>query len=85
MSSLDIDTDIRSRVGPPGRFQELEEYWNDSQAMQPNPHAADGWIAEFGQNRGQLADPNAWAHSFERQHGANGWASEFEHVRTTLR
>lgn len=53
--------------------------------MQPNPHAADGWIAEFGQNRLQLADPNAWAHSFEKQHGANGWASEFEHVCIILR
>lgn len=84
LSSLDIDTDIRSRAGPPGRFQELEEYWNDSQALQPNPHAADGWIAEFGQNRVLQADPNAWAHSFERQHGANGWASEFEHEQSQL-
>ncbi|KAL1814130.1 hypothetical protein ACET3Z_024195 [Daucus carota] len=84
LSSLDIDTDIRSRGGPPGRFQEMEEYWNDSQVMQPNPHAADGWIAEFGQNRLQLADPNAWAHSFEKQHGANGWASEFEHEQSQL-
>lgn len=85
LSSLDIDTDTRVRGSLPGRFQELEEYWNDSQGRQPGPHAADGWVTEFDHHRPQRGDPNAWAHSFEQLHGANGWASEFEQVSTTFR
>lgn len=49
--------------------------------MKPGPHAGDGWVTEFTQHRVGNGDPNAWAHSFEQQHGANGWASEFDHVR----
>uniref|UniRef100_A0A0V0IU49 Putative peroxisome biogenesis protein 5-like n=2 Tax=Solanum TaxID=4107 RepID=A0A0V0IU49_SOLCH len=52
--------------------------------MKPVPHVADGWINEFAQNRVGHADPNAWAQSFEQQHGANGWASEFEHEQSQL-
>ena len=82
LSSLDIDSDIQERGPLPGRFRESEGYWNESQGMlKPGPHAADGWVDEYAQHRIQHGDPNAWAHSFERQHGANGWASEFEHVR----
>lgn len=81
LSSLEIDNHVRARGPLPGRYPELEEYWNESLAMKPVPHVADGWINEFAQNRVGHADPNAWAQSFEQQHGANGWASEFEHVR----
>lgn len=64
----------------PGRFPELEEYWNESQVMKPGPYATDGWVAEFSQHQIEHNDPNAWVQSFERQHGANGWATEFERV-----
>ncbi|KAK3013345.1 hypothetical protein RJ639_008338 [Escallonia herrerae] len=84
LSSLDIDNDIRDAGPLPGRFRELEEYWNDSQVMKPGPHAADGWISEFAQHRVGHGNPNAWAHSFEQQHGANGWASEFEHEQSQI-
>lgn len=80
LSSLDIDNDIRSRGPMPGRFPELEEYWNESQVMKPGPYATDGWVAEFSQHQIEHNDPNAWVQSFERQHGANGWATEFERV-----
>ena len=81
LCSLEIDSDIQAKGPPPGRFRELEEYWNESQgALGPGPHAADGWIAEFGQHRAEHGGPDAWAHSFVQQHGANGWASEFEQV-----
>ena len=65
----------------PGRFRELDDYWNESQGiLKPGAHAADGWVTEFSQHRAQQGDPDAWAHSFEQQHGASGWASEFEQV-----
>ncbi|KAL9403033.1 hypothetical protein Peur_000005 [Populus x canadensis] len=79
LSSLDIDGDVRVKGPLPGRFQELEDYWNESQAARrPGPPQADGWVTEFSQHRIDHRDPNVWAHSFEQQHGANGWASEFE-------
>lgn len=64
-----------------GPYAELEEYWNNSQAvLRPGiPHPADNWITEFNEQR-RIGDPEAWAHSFEKQHGAKGWASEFEQV-----
>lgn len=85
LCSLEIDSDIQAKGPPPGRFRELEEYWNESQgALGPGPHAADGWIAEFGQHRAEHGGPDAWAHSFVQQHGANGWASEFEQEQTQI-
>ncbi|XP_065863047.1 peroxisome biogenesis protein 5 [Euphorbia lathyris] len=79
LSSLDIDSDGRAKGPLPGRFRELDDYWNESQGgMRPGPHAADGWITEFSQQRPDHGGPDAWAHAFEQQHGANGWASEFE-------
>lgn len=77
LSSLDIDTEGQAKGPLPGRFRELEDYWNESQGRH-GPHAADGWISEFNQHRLDHGDPNAWARSFEQQHGANGWVSEFE-------
>ncbi|KAJ7015489.1 hypothetical protein D5086_003990 [Populus alba] len=79
LSSLDIDGDARVKGPLPGRFQELEDYWNESQAARRSgPPQADGWVTEFRQHRIDHCDPNVWAHSFEQQHGSNGWASEFE-------
>ncbi|KAH6822844.1 peroxin 5 [Perilla frutescens var. hirtella] len=84
LSSLDIDNDIRARGPVPGRYPELEEYWNESQSMKPWSGGADGWVSEFAQQRVPRDDPNMWVQSFERQHGANGWASEFEHEHSQL-
>ncbi|XP_047325272.1 peroxisome biogenesis protein 5-like [Impatiens glandulifera] len=85
LSSLDIDGDVRARGPLPGRFRELEGYWNESQIMQSaGPQAADGWADEFVQHRIDHGDPNSWALSFERQHGANGWASEFERDQSQI-
>ncbi|KAF3623314.1 Peroxisome biogenesis protein 5 [Capsicum annuum] len=84
LSSLEIDSHARARGPVPGRYPELEEYWNESLAMKPALHVADGWINEFSQNRVGHADPNSWVQSFEQQHGANGWASEFEHEQSQL-
>ncbi|KAJ8534391.1 hypothetical protein K7X08_016119 [Anisodus acutangulus] len=84
LSSLEIDNHVRARGPVPGRYPELEEYWNESLAMKPAPQVADGWINEFAQNRVGHGDPNAWVQSFEQQNGANGWASEFEHEQSQL-
>ncbi|CAL8998763.1 unnamed protein product [Prunus brigantina] len=85
LSSLDIESDVNSKGPLPARFRELEDYWNESQAiMKPGAHATEGWVTEFNQHRVDHGDPNAWAHSFERQHGANGWASEFEQEQSQL-
>ncbi|KAK7860192.1 peroxisome biogenesis protein 5 [Quercus suber] len=78
LCSLDIDGDARAKGPLPGRFRELEDYWNESQGpLKPGFHAADGWVAEFNQQR-MVHGANGWASEFEQQHGANGWASEFE-------
>ncbi|KAL7600285.1 peroxisome biogenesis protein 5 [Lactuca sativa] len=82
LSSLEIDNHgglVREHM--PGRYAELDQYWGESQVMGPRPHA-DGWADEFSQQHG--GDPNAWALSFERQHGAGGWASEFQHEQTQM-
>ncbi|GAV69382.1 TPR_2 domain-containing protein/TPR_11 domain-containing protein [Cephalotus follicularis] len=85
LSSLDIDHDVRAKGPLPGRYRELEDYWNESQGMlKPGPHAADGWVTEYSQQQPHRVDPDAWAHSFEQQHGANGWASEFEQEQSQL-
>lgn len=84
LCSLDIDGHARAKGPLPGRFRELEDYWNESQGtLKPGAHAADGWVAEFNQHRMGHGDADAWAHSFEQQHGANGWASEFEQSQLT--
>lgn len=81
MSSLDIDDGIQARGHIPGRFRELDEYWNESQAvMKPGLHPADSWAAEFNQRGMDHGGPDAWVQSFEQQHGVNGWATEFEQV-----
>lgn len=82
LCSLDIDNDIRTKGPLPSRLRELEDSWNESQGiMKMNSHAMDGWVGEYGQQRAEHVDPDAWAHSFEQQHGSNGWASEFEQVK----
>ncbi|XP_016900629.1 peroxisome biogenesis protein 5 isoform X2 [Cucumis melo] len=85
LSSLDIDTSKQVGGPQPGRFREMEDYWNESQALQrPGGHVADGWASEYSLNREKFADHDAWAQSFEQQYGANGWASEFEQERFQL-
>ncbi|XP_044472600.1 peroxisome biogenesis protein 5 isoform X5 [Mangifera indica] len=85
LSSLEIDSDARVKGPLPGRYRELEDYWNESQGMlKPGPQPADGWVAEYSQHRAAHDNPNAWAHSFEQQHGVNGWASEFEQEQSQL-
>lgn len=79
LCSLDIDKDVCTKGPMPSR---LEDYWNESQSvMKMNSHAMDGWVCEYSQRHAEHDDPDAWAHSYEQQHGANGWASEFEKVR----
>lgn len=81
MSSLDIDDGIQARGHVPGRFRELDDYWNESQAVvKPNLHPADNWAAEFNQHGMDHGGPDSWVQSFEQQHGVNGWATEFEQV-----
>ncbi|CAH1424700.1 unnamed protein product [Lactuca virosa] len=64
LSSLEIDNHGGLvREHMPGRYAELDQYWGESQVMGPQQHGG---------------DPNAWALSFERQHGAGGWASEHQ-------
>ncbi|XAR67296.1 hypothetical protein NMG60_11002000 [Bertholletia excelsa] len=85
LSSLDIDNNSIRAMGPPGRFREMEKYWNESQGMlAPGPPAGNGWVEEFARHRAEHGDPDAWAQSFELQHGANGWASEFEREQSQL-
>lgn len=85
LCSLDIDGNAQAKGPLPGRFRELEDYWSESQGiLKPGPPAADGWVTEFNQQRMEHGDGDAWAHSYEQQHGANGWASEFEKVRKHL-
>ncbi|XP_078437572.1 peroxin 5 [Wolffia australiana] len=80
LHSLDIDGDERVRGPLPGRMPEFEEYWTESQVSRPGmAPGADSWITEFSQHRHEHSDPEAWANSFEKIHGANGWASEFDH------
>ncbi|KAK8946178.1 Peroxisome biogenesis protein 5 [Platanthera guangdongensis] len=82
---LDIDNNHLIRGPMQGPYAELEEYWNNSQTvLRPTvPHPADSWISEFSQQRAS-GDPEAWAHSFEKQHGANGWVSEFGQEQAQL-
>ncbi|XP_057984036.1 peroxisome biogenesis protein 5 isoform X3 [Malania oleifera] len=72
--------------GPfPGRYWELEEYWNESQrTVRAAAGAEDRWVAEYGQHKAEHGDSDAWVHSFEQQHGANGWVSEFEQDQSQL-
>ncbi|VVB16193.1 unnamed protein product [Arabis nemorensis] len=85
LSSLDIDDGIQARGHIPGRFRELDEYWNESQAvMKPGLHPADSWAAEFNQRGMDHGGPDAWVQSFEQQHGVNGWATEFEQGQSQL-
>ncbi|KAF8414342.1 hypothetical protein HHK36_002343 [Tetracentron sinense] len=86
LHSLDIDNDMRAKGPLPRRFRELEEYWNESQGSlrPPAPHATDEWVAEYRQQRVAHVDPEAWAHSFEQQHGTSGWASEFEQEQSQM-
>ncbi|GAA0174871.1 membrane trafficking regulatory protein [Lithospermum erythrorhizon] len=83
LSSLDIDNDVRAAGFMPGRSREMEEYWNESQALKPH-NPADGWISEFSQHQNTYGGPDSWVQSFEREHGANGWASEFERGQNQL-
>ncbi|XP_078163170.1 peroxin 5 [Carex rostrata] len=86
LQSLDIDSS-RMRGPMPGQFREMEEYWNESQGPLIRPpgmvNHADKWITEFNQQRNN-DNPDAWAQSFEQQHGANGWASEFEQEQNQM-
>ncbi|KAK9134093.1 hypothetical protein Scep_013621 [Stephania cephalantha] len=86
LHSLDIDSDFRAKGPIPGRYPELEEYWNESQgAIQPVVHnPANGWINEFSQQKSLHNDPEAWVNMFEQQHGAKGWASEFQQEQSQM-
>ena len=67
LSSLEIDNHgglVREHM--PGRYVEMDQYWGESQVMGLGPRA--------------YGDPNAWALSFEQQHGTGGWAFKFQHV-----
>ncbi|CAF1763780.1 unnamed protein product [Brassica napus] len=85
LSSLEIDDGIQARGHIPGRFRELHNYWNESQAVtKPGFHPADGWAAEFNQHGMDHGGPDGWVQSFEQQHGVNGWATEFEQGQSQL-
>ncbi|KAK6947170.1 Tetratricopeptide repeat 1 [Dillenia turbinata] len=85
LCSLDIDNSVQAKGHIPGRFSELEDYWNESQGSRQAGHLpANGWVTEFDQHRAQQGDPELWALSFERQHGVNGWASEFEREQSQM-
>ncbi|KAJ3677593.1 hypothetical protein LUZ60_003317 [Juncus effusus] len=91
LQSLDIDGDKRMRGPVQGQFRDMEQYWNESQGgavMRPPGMINDSnnWISEFS-NQQRFNDgnnPDAWAQSFEQQHGANGWASEFEQEQNQM-
>lgn len=84
LSSLEIENDGRAKGPVAGRFRELDDYWNESQGVaRPGAHAAEGWVSEFTQHRPQFGNPEAWAHQFEQQQGANPWVSEFEQGQLT--
>lgn len=81
MSSLDIDDGIQARGHIPGRFRELDDYWNESQALvKPGMNPGESWAAEFNQHGMDHGGPDSWVNSFEQQHGVNGWATEFAQV-----
>ncbi|KAG5376099.1 hypothetical protein IGI04_040695 [Brassica rapa subsp. trilocularis] len=85
LSSLEIDDGIQARGHIPGRFRELDNFWNESQAVtKPGLHPADGWAAEFNQHGMDHGGPDGWVQSFEQQHGVNGWATEFEQGQSQL-
>ncbi|KAG2310699.1 hypothetical protein Bca52824_022256 [Brassica carinata] len=80
-----IDDGIQARGHIPGRFRELDDYWNESQAvMKPGLHPADSWANDFNQHGMDHGGPDSWVQSFEQQHGVNGWATEFEQVQSQL-
>ncbi|KAH0459479.1 hypothetical protein IEQ34_012293 [Dendrobium chrysotoxum] len=82
---LDIDNNQVARGPMQGPYAELEEYWNNSQAvLRPGvPNPSNNWITEFSQQR-RNEDPESWAHSFEKQHGSKGWVSEFEQEQAQM-
>ena len=81
LHSLEIDGDERLRGPLPGTMPEFEEYWTESQGSRPG---TDSWVSEFSQHRYGQGDPESWANSFEKIHGANGWASEFDQVKIPI-
>ncbi|CAH8301422.1 unnamed protein product [Eruca vesicaria subsp. sativa] len=84
-SSLEIDDGIQARGHIPGRFRELDNYWNESQAVtKPGLHPADSWADESNQHGMDHGGPDGWVQSFEQQHGVNGWATEFEQGQSQL-
>ncbi|KAL5729687.1 Peroxisomal membrane signal receptor PTS1 [Ranunculus cassubicifolius] len=86
LHSLEIDNDFRNKGPAPGRYRELEEYWNESQGAQRpgDPLTSNGWLAEYNQHVASRGNPDTWAQSFEQQHGANGWASEFDQGQSQM-
>ncbi|RZC65991.1 hypothetical protein C5167_009682 [Papaver somniferum] len=86
LHSLEIDNDLRAKGHIPGRFQEFEEHWNESQGAlrAGHSHPSDRWAAEYNQQIVSRGDPKSWARSFEQQHGSNGWASEFEQEQSQM-
>ncbi|CDY49390.1 BnaC09g53570D [Brassica napus] len=62
LSSLEIDDGIQARGHIPGRFRELHNYWNESQAHGMDHGGPDGWVQSFEQQHGV----NGWATEFEQ-------------------